>query len=229
MKSVFVLFIFTLLLSSSAFAQTQQEIDIYYPGFSDLENTQSSKHRKAADYQKVTEYLKKSGLNYNFHSLPWIRALEKTNKSSRALIVYLDRTPERENDYHWLVKLGSKKDYVFGPAKLPKKFTKPHSLKKSHGVAVCVRGSAQCELFRKIGFKDASSGLFVSSSSTKIAYEIVKSGRGDFFIADKAYYDKSRELMPDNYIPLFQISQTDIYMAAPKSINPALLAQLTAN
>jgi polar amino acid transport system substrate-binding protein len=44
-----------------------------------------------------------TGLQFIYRIVPWIRAQEKTKATSNSLITTLSRTPEREQDYQWVV------------------------------------------------------------------------------------------------------------------------------
>jgi polar amino acid transport system substrate-binding protein len=48
---------------------------------------------------------KASGISFHFNFLPWKRAQLETQSSTDHAIVPLTRTPERENDYQWIVPL----------------------------------------------------------------------------------------------------------------------------
>jgi polar amino acid transport system substrate-binding protein len=223
-----LLFVFISFYISTSQANSGQEIDIFYPEFSHLLEIDKETNNHDPDYLKIVKYLSATGLNYNFYAYPWKRALFTVNKSPNALIVFLDRTPKRENSYHWLLKLGSKKDYVFGPANISPKHQNSNTFKLVKGAAVCIRGSEQCKLFRKLGFDEHN--LIITSSPDMKAHDLVKKGRGKFFIADKRYMEQNNHdgtLMPQNYKALFIVSDTSIYMAAPMSIDPNLLKRLS--
>lgn len=225
---IFILLIF--ISSSPTQADSNQQLDIFYPSFSMLEDVQKRSNTVSDDYFKIVQYLKSTGLSYKFYSAPWKRALLNSNNSTNALIIYLNRTPERESSYHWLLRLGYSQNIIYGPIDLIDENLTINTLKHIGGVAVCIRGSEQCNSFRKIGFSEKNDNLVVSSSSEVMSHELAKKGRADYFIVDKDYFEKEikGDILLQTYKELFPLKKTGIYMAAPKSIDKSFLKKLSS-
>ena len=189
----FITFTVLVILSTSqAQAASNHQLEIFYPSFSQLEDVEKRSNTVNADYIKIVKYLNNTGLTYKFYSAPWKRALLNSNNNTNALIVYLDRTPEREKFYHWLLLLGSTQNIIYGPMTLLDKKTTISTLQYTGGTAVCIRASEQCNIFRGIGFSEEDENLIISSSAKVMSHELAKKGRADYFIVDKDYFKMNK-------------------------------------
>lgn len=56
---------------------------------------------------KVRKIVESAGYNAQIKIFPWARALLNVNRSSRALIYSMAKTPERLDDYHWIAPVAT--------------------------------------------------------------------------------------------------------------------------
>jgi polar amino acid transport system substrate-binding protein len=52
--------------------------------------------------ERVRKIVERAGLNAEFKLFPWARAMLNVERSSRALIYSIAKTPEREGQFHWI-------------------------------------------------------------------------------------------------------------------------------
>lgn len=172
---------------------------------------------------KVRALLDSIGLRYQITIVPWSRALLLIESNPNSLIFSLDRTPEREERFHWLSALNKVESHLIGRLGLmPDGFSKEKSLSGSYK-AVCSRGSSACELLRQYGF--SSDDIFaIAARRTTDLVTLLARGRADFIMEDPnvvsgTYGEASRLRTYD----VIEHGVTD-YLAASLNANPALIA-----
>lgn len=176
----------------------------------------------------VENYLAHVGLKAIFHLTPWRRVLHETAENTDVLIANFDRTPEREDLYHWLLPLYTKQNQVITIKDGPYDGMTREQAISSGGLAMCLVGSQDCDTLRAVGFPEDSiveMRDFLSDPLGKMLY----TGRVAFTLGDLEIAGaemKAFGLDPNRLSPLFTVDQITSYLAAPKHLDPELLMRL---
>lgn len=73
------------------------------------------------------QILSKAGLSANTVALPWARIMQQSSSDDWSLITGMVRTPERENNYHWITPISRNPVALYG---LRGSYPKIHSLEE---------------------------------------------------------------------------------------------------
>ncbi|MDF2177454.1 transporter substrate-binding domain-containing protein [Aliiglaciecola sp. CAU 1673] len=182
-----------------------------------------------ASIDKLKRFMEASTLSYEIVFLPWPRAMDMLASDDSSLIFELLRTPQREDQYHWILPL-----YDSGEMQLIARSdspfieqTKAQWLGSDHQVA-CTRASAQCSALRRFGFTEKHISIITSSSPT-ILEQMLMQNRVDFIPGfmpvvheNLASLGFAKEVVKGVAV----IDNSVDYLAAPKHLKGSLLKRL---
>ena len=180
--------------------------------------------------KKVHDFLTGRGVPYTWVIQPWSRLYREVQNASDALVYNLLRIEEREDKFHWLLKIQEQELYLMTRNEAGMRDLTLETILAGEYRAVCDHSSAQCRILEKIGFPEGRILKSPSGVEHSDLAKLVISGRADFMVSNKQeLLDEMTEvgLEPDQLFQLFKVYSTATYLAAPKSISAGLLEQLT--
>ncbi len=178
--------------------------------------------------QLVHNVMRASGLSYEIRLLPWTRAMRNTMSDNNALIFSIVRSPEREEEFKWLVPIARDHYYLFGRANDNRPITAEHIRSGRHQV-VCVFEDISCQLLRDFGLPDEAilEGIDITRAD---AMKLVQTGRVDFYVAGRIEFQANALNLgfdADTFGPrLYLDASMTLYLAAGKKIKPELEAAI---
>lgn len=92
---------FTLLFSSTIYAQVLEVVTTDFPPYQFIEKNEISGKSSVI----VKKMISKANLKANFSIYPWPRAYQLALNNKNTLIYSIARTPERENKFQWIGKI----------------------------------------------------------------------------------------------------------------------------
>ncbi len=177
---------------------------------------------------RVRAFLDRAGVPYEITVVGWKRALQSTSLEKNTLIYSLNRIPERENQFHWIMPLNVKKLSIYirnddlAPQDIP-------SLVRGGYRAVCNMGSSQCEFFEKLKMPERSV-MAVPALPVGGQINLLLGGRADLMLADKAvvaWYIGQGSVGADALKSLGEIDVDVLdYLAAGRNMDDRLLDAL---
>jgi len=165
--------------------------------------------------QRVRNILARAGVEGEFHIYPWARAFNLASKQPNTLIYAMARTPEREQQFQWIGKIG---EYRLGLLRLASNNEATiSSLENAKNFVTAVqREDVAVEFLRKKGFEEGKS-LLITSDITA-SWELLLKGKVDFIIEDP---DAKQGMLAQ-----FGLNQAHVTMAwmIPELAKPTWLA-----
>ena len=152
--TLIILVIFTMMGGSSAIAADIAEVLVFRPEGMPWCGTVDGKD-VGLTVDILQEVTKHGGPKFRFESVPWTRAQAYAQKKTGTTVIPLTRTPEREKQYTWIIKLVPNQARLT-LVKNPKNnlsFPSPLTLEnlKPYPVGI-IRGSAFISTLEKLGF-----------------------------------------------------------------------------
>lgn len=176
----------------------------------------------------VHKVMRASGLSYEIRLLPWARAMRNTISGDNTLIFSIVRSPEREENFKWLVPIARDHYYLFGRANDTRPITAAHIRSGKHQV-VCVFEDISCQLLRDFGLPDDAilAGIDITRAD---AMKLVQTGRVDFYVAGRLEFQSNAQNLgfkADTFSPrLYLDASMTLYLAAGKKIKSKLEAAI---
>lgn len=179
---------------------------------------------------KVRHFLDQTGLRYEIHMVAWTRAMTQAVRENDVLIFSLNRTAEREKDFHWILPLETKR-----PAVLVRSGLQPEPSMEALGNgslrAVCNFGSSQCSLLRGAGVPEGSL-MQVPALPVLGQAILLHAGRADIMMADQEalQWHVTNGALPADAVSVIGHAGPAItdYLAASHLLKPSLLSVLRA-
>lgn len=131
--------------------------------------------------ERVREIIARAGLEGEFHIYPWARAFNLASKQPNTLIYAMARTPEREQHFKWIGKVG---EYRLGLMRLTSNNEAAvDSLAAAKNFVTAVqREDVAVDLLLKKGFEEGKSLLITPDINA--SWELLLKGKVDFIIED---------------------------------------------
>ena len=128
------------------------------------------------------DLLSNAGLGYpDYEIYSWKRALSIANSRAATLIMPLSRTPEREEQYHWLKLLRETRFSIFSLQ--PEPLT-PEIITQQGITIYSENGGIQCDLLIDAGVPERLVSRFEGISHDKVV-DLAIAGRIKYFIAEE--------------------------------------------
>jgi ABC-type amino acid transport substrate-binding protein len=185
---------------------------------------------KGSTIEILQEILKESQIQANVEFMPWARAYSIANTQANTLILSMIRTPEREQYFHWLLKVSNLVRVFISLADKPENYVSNNEQAKGKLIAV-IRNSAEHKELIKLGFSE-DVNLYVVSSTTRMLSLFIN-GRVDLLYSDpeivKDYLNQQIKMdIAISYQGITLENQRNSYIAANKDINKNVLNRLHA-
>ena len=171
----------------------------------------------------VEQMLQRAHIPVTVEFLPWARAMAVTRDRPRSLIVPLNRTPERENAFQWLVKLHMQHFVFLTPAGAPR--VQDAAQLPALRVAA-LRGSSSIDTLLKHGARADRIYRAVSISDAHRALQrgLVDAAYGSELIHTDVWRRDGRD--PAQLQTGLSLNAAGVWLAASSGITDAELARL---
>ena len=136
---------------------------------------------KGPSIEILQAILKEAQLNATVEFMPWIRAFATASNNPNTLILSIIRTPEREDNFYWLIKVSNLTRVFISLTGKPENFVDNMQQAKQNLIAT-VKGSASYKELISQGFSEQEN-LYVVPDS-KLAVTLLKNGRVDLIYDD---------------------------------------------
>lgn len=132
---------------------------------------------------KVRNLLDSLGVRYQIIVMPWSRALQRVQTTPNSLIFSLNRTPDRENQFEWLIPLNRVEYHLIGlPREDANAFSRESAI-ATGGKVLCEAASSPCQMLADYGFH-RSAILPIADKSPSDLVRLLLRGRADYLISD---------------------------------------------
>ncbi len=174
--------------------------------------------------------LTQSQLTADIAFMPWARAFSTTQQVPNTLILSMIRTPEREHQFHWLIKVSQTARVFISLKKKPENLVSNFQQAKSKLTAVIRNTSAHKELVAR-GFS-AQENLYLVSGDRQMINLFVN-GRVDLLYTDPNLVldylvEHPEQDVEISFNKIAPENQRHSYIAANKSTDNNILARLRA-
>jgi polar amino acid transport system substrate-binding protein len=179
---------------------------------------------------KVRAYLDRTGLTYEIEIVPWNRAYREAMTKDNVLIAHLDRTVSREDNFHWLMPFKSLSYSLIARNEPKYKNITREQILAGNDLAICTEGTAQCGMLREFGFPEDRVAEYADFEGLVVS-DFLLSGRADLMIVDAEAMEHRLIVLgidPSLILSLFEVTKVTSYLAASHSLNPDILARLSA-
>ncbi len=177
-------------------------------------------------YKRMAEFFEDRNLCFKMQYTSWQRVIRSAEMDPNGLIFLILRTEEREDNFHWITELTDKSYPVYLFSYDPS--GKGPDMAASNKQAICPINGAQCGMLRKNGFNE-NEIMEIPRDAGENILEMVFRGRGQYFIDHQSTVDlflKDKTIVAGSLVKVKEIPLKGTYLAASKSIDPALLEKL---
>lgn len=178
----------------------------------------------ATDY--LLGVLKQSDINYSINSYTWERSYKIASEEPNVLIYSMARTPERENNFHWLFEIMTLKYSLYGIESRRVHFKDATDF-RDFQIALTA-GSASLKYLREDGYNN-----IVVAKDYEHLDNLIKHGRIDFVASSKlalTSFMNKYNYEKDTFRPYKELNYVDIdlYYAMSKGTDKRLVDTLSA-
>ena len=176
----------------------------------------------ATDY--LLTVLNQADVNYALNSYTWERSFKIASEEPNVLIYSMARTPERENDFHWLFEIMTLQYSLYGVESRREHFQGAKDF-RSYQIALTA-GSASLKYLKEDGYNN-----IVVAKDYEHLDNLLKHGRVDFVASSKlalSSFIKKYNYDKDTFSPYKELNYVDIdlYYAMSKSTDKQLVETL---
>lgn len=178
--------------------------------------------------EKVKQYLKDTGVDYKFISVPWSAAYERARQRPNTLIFPLDRTKTREKEFRWIKPLFNQEYFLYAKNEEGVKDLTLEDIINGNYVVTCGKNTIQCILIREIGIPEnkifEANGLAILQR-----YSMMVKGSITLTIFEPKVYKAiltRNNLDPNLLKPIFKVGETSAYLGGNLNINPEILEKI---
>lgn len=225
-KLTFLIVYGLLSLSTIPMYSYAQKVDVFTENFPPFQTYQDNRLDGIAT-QKVKKILQNANLQPEFYIVPWARAFNSAKKTKNTLVFSMQRSPEREQYFHWLEVVTKIEN---GFVSLKKRNIKLNSLDEAKQYLTAVAlDSYPYEYLISQGFSEDKNLLVVSSRETQL--NLFLSGKVDFVFLDLYHMKErllSRNLPPTIIEHALKLPEwtKELYLAINKDSDPELVNKL---
>lgn len=233
MLKIISIFLFTLFFSFSIDALDEQHIDaelLVVATQSHLLQYRENGEDKGSTIEMLQAILKESKLTAKVDFMPWARAFAIAKSQPNTLILSMIRTPAREQQFHWLIKVSNLSRVFISLAAKPENYASNLQQAKNKLIAVIRNTAEHKELVAK-GFSEQQN-LYIVSDTEQMLSLFIK-GRAQLLYSDpdvvQDYLNNhSNTPIAIRYQVIQPENRRDSYIAANKDINKSVLSRLHA-
>jgi len=136
---------------------------------------------KGPSIEILQAILKEAQLNANVEFMPWVRAFSTAKNNPNTLILSMIKTPERDTDFHWIIKVSSLTRVFISLANKPENYVENMQQAKQKLTAV-VLGSASYNELTSQGFSEQKNLYIVPDG--ELVVSLLTNGRIDLVYDD---------------------------------------------
>ena len=178
----------------------------------------------ATDY--LLHVLEQSEIDYSINSYTWERSFKIANEEPNVLIYSMARTPERENDFHWLFEIMTLQYSLYGVESRRDHFKDAEDF-RNFQIALTA-GSASLKYLKEDGYNN-----IVVAKDYEHLDNLIKHGRIDFVASSKlalTSFMKKYNYAKDAFNPYQDLNYVDIdlYYAMSKGSDMQTVTRLKA-
>ncbi len=228
-KSSIPFFILFISLSIQSFAKEYGEAGLLavadeHPLLQYRENSKN----KGPTIEILNSILHSAQLSADIYFMPWARAFAKAKNTSNTLILSIIRTPEREADFYWLIKVSQLVRVFISLDKKPKNYVVNIEEAKKKLVAV-VRDSAEHKRLILMGFSEKNN-LYIVPSDEQM-HSLFINGRVDLIYGDPNSVQKFLDINDNvkvgiRYKEIEHQDKRTSYIALNKNSNKEIVIKL---
>jgi len=183
---------------------------------------------KGPTVEILTAILKEAQLSADISFMPWARAFAKCKNTPNTLILSMIRTPERETDFYWLIKVSQLARVFISLESKPENYVEYTEAAKEKLIAV-VRDSAEHKKLISLGFSEKGN-LYVVSSDEQM-HSLFVNGRVDLIYGDPNSVQKFLDINDSSavgirYKKIDVKDQRTSYIALNKSTSKEIVVKL---
>ena len=216
---------------SAAFGQTSDTppvLDVIFYEDPIASFTKKDGSIAGASVDLMRPLLDKTGVNYRFRILPWVRLYRQALTSDRMAVMHLLRTKDREDQFHWLYKISVQEHILISRNTAKMKALSAAEIVNGPYMAVCEEHAAQCAMLRQFGFSESKIMRLYDMTPGEHA-NLIATGRFDFMIDNIPSLSSELKVLGIAEERLFEhtkVSESAEYLAASKTLDPRLVEQL---
>ena len=136
---------------------------------------------KGPSFEILQAILKEAQLDAKIEFMPWARAFATASNNPNTLILSMIKTPEREDDFHWLIKVSNLTRVFISLTSKPENYVDNIQQAKNKLIAI-VKGSAGYKELTSHGFSEQKN-LYVVPEG-KLEVTLLENGRVDLVYGD---------------------------------------------
>lgn len=230
-KKIFIvpLLFFSLYANSYKYEEVDTKI-LVVAAESNLLQYRENGEAKGSTIEILHAILEESQLQASVEFMPWARAYSVAKTQPNTLILSMIRTPEREQYFHWLIKVSNLVRVFISLVDKPENYVKNHQQAKGKLIAV-IRNSAEHKELINLGFSEDVNLYVVSSTVQMLA--LFTNGRVDLLYSDpdivKDYLNQHSKMdIAISYQEITLKNERNSYIAANKDIKKNVLNRLHA-
>lgn len=178
------LFFIILLAPFFSIAETEKETsaDLNVVAFSSrLLQYQEEGENKGPTIGILNALLKETEFSANVSYMPWARAFSIAKNTPNTLILSMLRTPEREDSFHWIIKVSQAARVFISLKSKPESYVETMAEAKKKLIAVILGSAAHKELI-SAGFSEKEN-IYIVSDGNKMLNLLIN-GRVDLIYSD---------------------------------------------
>jgi polar amino acid transport system substrate-binding protein len=177
-----LVFILCLVSSFCCFAQegTQPKLLVVANNNSQLQYYENGED-KGPSIGILKAVLQEAELEASVEFMPWVRAFSIAKNKPNTLILSMIRTPEREADFHWIIKVSNLSRVFISLQNKPENYVDDMQQAKQKLIAI-VQGSASYNELTTHGFSEQQNLYVVTDSELLVT--LLESGRVDLLYDD---------------------------------------------
>lgn len=190
------------------------------------EGTLKSKEKRR--YENVKKFMNDTKIPFKINLVPWTRAFRSAQTQKNTLIFELDKTPDREDQFHWIYPLRTDSYQLISLNAMNKRNLTKKKILEGNFTGMCGKNTSACKIFKDFGFPEDRI-IQVPITNSKSMANLLMHKRADFIIGKFDFFVKDLKLdsiPPRTFYPVLDIIQTTTFLAAGKNIDPLILTTL---
>ncbi|MGV2873137.1 substrate-binding periplasmic protein [Colwellia sp. E150_009] len=183
-----------------SFAQNKISADLQVVAFSNpLLQYQENGEHKGPTIEILNALLKETQLSADIAYIPWARAVFLAENIPNTLILSMFRTPEREDNFHWIIKVSQAARVFISLKSKPESYVETMEQAKKKLTAVILGSAAHKELI-SAGFSEQEN-IYIVSDSNKML-NLLLNGRVDLIYSDPNNVETSLQAINQSNITI---------------------------
>lgn len=222
-------FILSISLSLCSFAEEKIKADLLAVANNNhLLQYRENGEDKGPTIEILNAILKEAQLKANVSFMPWARAFSTVSNRQNTLVLSMIRTPEREDNFYWLIKTSQLARVFVSLKHKPQNYVENIEQAKEKLIAV-VLGSAGYKELISHGFSEKKN-LYIVSNDEKMVNLLVN-GRVDLVYADPTNVKNNLNIIGKsevviNYKKITPKNQRTSYIALNKDTDKKIVMKL---